>query len=49
MSHHAKAGQNHNIQIADKSFENVAKFRYLGMTGTDLNLAHEESRRKLFE
>jgi hypothetical protein len=26
------AGQNHDIKIAKICFENVAKFRYLGMT-----------------
>jgi hypothetical protein len=30
MSHHESAGQNHNIKTANRSFENVAKFRYLG-------------------
>jgi hypothetical protein len=47
MSHHLKAGQNHNIQIANKSFENVTKFRCLGMTERDQNFAPEETRRKL--
>jgi hypothetical protein len=32
LSHHQNAGQNHNIQIADRSFETVAQFKYLGMT-----------------
>jgi hypothetical protein len=30
-----KAGQRHSMKIADRSFEGVAKFKYLGTTLTD--------------
>jgi hypothetical protein len=32
MSRHPYSGQKQNITVAKKSFENVAKFKYLGMT-----------------
>jgi hypothetical protein len=35
------AGQNHNIKTANRSFENVAQFKYLGMKVTNQNLSHE--------
>jgi hypothetical protein len=38
LSCHQNAGQTHNIKIGDRSFENVAQFRYLGMTVTNQNL-----------
>jgi hypothetical protein len=42
LSRHQNAGQSHNIKIANKCFENVAKFRYLGTTITIQNLLQEE-------
>jgi hypothetical protein len=32
LSRHQNAGQNHDIKMADRSFENVAQFKYLGIT-----------------
>jgi hypothetical protein len=37
-----KIGQKHSIKIANRSFEDVAKFKYLGTTLTDQNHMHEE-------
>jgi hypothetical protein len=42
MSRSRKIGQKHGIKIANRSFEDVAKFRYLGTTLTDQNHMHEE-------
>jgi hypothetical protein len=42
-----KAGQKHSIKIANRSFEGVARFRYLGTTLTDQNSMQEEIKRKL--
>jgi hypothetical protein len=42
MSHHENAGQNHNIRIANITFENVAQFICVGTTVTDQNLIQEE-------
>jgi hypothetical protein len=39
VSHHKTAGQKHNIKIANKSFENVAEFKYLGMVITRIPFA----------
>jgi hypothetical protein len=47
MSCHQNAGKNYNIKIAIRSFENVAKFKYLGMTGTNQNLIYKEIKRIL--
>jgi hypothetical protein len=47
MSHHQNAGQNHDIKIANRYFENVAEFRYLGTTETNQNVIHEEINSRL--
>jgi hypothetical protein len=47
MSLHHNAGLNCNIQIANKSFENVAKFMCLGMAVTNEKLIHDKSRLNL--
>jgi hypothetical protein len=47
MSRHPNSGQNQNIRIAIESFENVAKFKYLGTTLTDQNDIHDEIKRRL--
>jgi hypothetical protein len=47
LSHHQNAGHNHNIKIGNRSFENVAQFKYLGMTITNQNLIQEEIKRRL--
>jgi hypothetical protein len=38
--------KNYDIKIANRAFENVPQFRYLGMTVTDQNLIQEEINRK---
>jgi hypothetical protein len=47
LSHHQNAGHNHHIKIANRCFENVAKFRYLGTTVRNQNLIQEEINRRL--
>jgi hypothetical protein len=37
-----KAGQRQSIKIGNRSFDSVAKFKYLGTTLTDQNCIHEE-------
>jgi hypothetical protein len=38
LSHHQIAGQNNDIKIGNRCFENVAQFKYLGRTETNPNL-----------
>jgi predicted GTPase len=47
LSHHQNACQNRDIEIANRSFENVSQFRYLGTTVTNQNLIQEEIKRRL--
>jgi hypothetical protein len=44
---HKKAGQKHSIKIANRSFEGMAKFKYLGTTLTDQNCMQEEIKGRL--
>jgi hypothetical protein len=47
MSCHQTAGQSNYIRVANKSFEKVVNFKYLGPTLTDQNYIHEEIRSRL--
>jgi hypothetical protein len=40
MSYYQKKGQKHSIKIANRSFEDVAKFNYLGTILTEQNCMH---------
>jgi sorting nexin-29 len=42
MSCSQKMGKKHSIRIVNRSFEDVAKFKYLGTTLTDQKCMHEE-------
>jgi hypothetical protein len=41
------AGQNREIKIGNRSFENVSQFKYLGTTVTNQNFIQEETKRRL--
>jgi hypothetical protein len=45
VSQDQNAGQNADIKIGNRSFENVSQFRYLGTTVTNQNLIEEENNR----
>jgi hypothetical protein len=47
ISCHQNVGQNRDIKIANKSFENVSQFKYLRKTVTNQNLIQEEIKRRL--
>jgi hypothetical protein len=47
LSHHQNVGQNRDIKIGDRLFENVSQFKYLGMTVTNVNLIQEEIKRRM--
>jgi hypothetical protein len=42
LSCHQNAGQNWDIKMANRSLENVSRFKYLGTTVTNQNLIQEE-------
>jgi hypothetical protein len=42
LSHHQNAGKSHDMKIANRCFENLAQFIYLGMIVTNQNLIQEE-------
>jgi predicted ABC-class ATPase len=47
FSRHQNVGQNRDIKITNRSFEDVPQFKYLGMTLTNQNLIQEEIKRRL--
>jgi hypothetical protein len=47
MSNSQRIGQKRSINIANRSFEDVEKFKYLGTTLTDQNCMHEEIKSRL--
>jgi sorting nexin-29 len=47
LSSHQNSGQNHEIKVADRSFENVAQLKYLGTIVTKENLTQEEIKRSV--
>jgi hypothetical protein len=50
MSRRRKVGQKHSIKIANRSFEDVAKFRYLGTTLTsELHARRDQEQTKFRE
>jgi hypothetical protein len=47
LSRHQNVGQNRDINIANRSFENLSQFEYFGTTVTNQNLIQEETKRRL--
>jgi hypothetical protein len=47
VSRDQNAGQNREIKIGNRQFENVSQFKYLRTTVTNLNLIQEEIKRRL--
>jgi hypothetical protein len=46
-SRHQNVGEDHILLFANKPFESVAKFKYLGTTVTNQNYIHEEIKSRL--
>jgi hypothetical protein len=42
VTHHQSVRQDHNLVSANKSFENMAEFKYLGITVINQSCIHEE-------
>jgi hypothetical protein len=47
MSRDRKIGQKHSIKTANRSFEDMAKFKYRGTTLSDQNCMREEIKRRI--
>jgi hypothetical protein len=47
MSRCKKAGQRHSRKLANRSFEDEVKFKYLGITLTDRNSMHKEIKSRI--
>jgi hypothetical protein len=47
MSRSQKMGQKHSIKIANRSFKDVAQFKYLGTTLTDQKYMHKAVKKRL--
>jgi hypothetical protein len=46
VSRHQNAGQYQDIQIANRTFEHVSQFKYLGTTVASQHLIQEEIKRR---
>jgi hypothetical protein len=46
QSRHQNSGKKRDIKIANRSFENVPQFKYLGTTVTNQNFIQEEIKRR---
>jgi hypothetical protein len=47
LSSHQNVGQNRDIKIANRSFENMPQFKYLGTRVTNQNFIQKEIKRRL--
>jgi hypothetical protein len=47
LSRHQKSGQSRDIKIANRSYENMSQFTYLGTIVRNENLIQEEIKRRL--
>jgi ribosomal protein S2 len=47
LSRHQNVGRNQDIKIANRSFQNVSQFKYLGTTLTNQNFIQEKIKRRL--